>query len=95
MLDTEAPSELLMRASAPRPACSQARAKSPASSACSAQGCQLSRSGKSRAISAASASPAAGSSSVCRAIAQAGATGAARLASFRAPVLALPLRLPK
>jgi hypothetical protein len=48
--------------------------------------------GTSRAISAASASPAAGSSSVWRAIAQACATVASRLSSRRSAVLALPLR---
>ncbi|GEM_PF-4687895 len=95
MLDTEAPSELRICASASRPAASQARARSTASSACSAHGCQPSRSGKWVAIRAASARPAAASSSVCRAMAQACSTVAARLASFRSPVLALPLRWPK
>src|SRR5690606_19912174 len=49
----------------------------------------------SSAISSGSARPAAGSSSVWRAIAQACSTVARKLSSRRSPVLALPLRLPK
>src|SRR5690606_18272019 len=78
---------------------SQARARSTARSGSSGQGCQSSKSGQpsgpGRAISPASASPAAGSGSVWRAIAQAWATVASRLPSRRSAVLALPLRWPK
>ena len=84
-----------MRASTSRPAASAARAMAIARSASNAAGCQLSNSRWVVAISAASARPAAGSSSVWRAIAQACATVASRLSSRRSAVLALPLRLPK
>ena len=99
-LPSEAPSEFDTRPSAWRPAASQARARSTAWSACNRHGCQVSRSGKlpsaaGRAISPASARPAAGSSSVWRAIAQACSTVASRLESCRSAVLALPLRWPK
>ena len=92
---SDAPSELLMRASASRPACSQANARSMAPSASMAHGCQLSNSRRSVAIRSASARPDAGSASVWRAIAQACSTVARRLSACRSAVLALPLRWPK
>ena len=92
---SDAPSELPIRGSTSRPACSQARARSIARCASMSHGCQLSNSRRVVAISAASARPAAASSSVWRAIAQACATVASRLSSRRSAVLALPLRWPK
>ena len=91
---TEAPSELLMPAWA-RPASSIAMPSSIACAVSMSQGCHRSRSGNAPAMRAASASPAAGSASVWRAIAQACSSVAWIESGWRSAVLAEPLRWPK
>ena len=66
-----------------------------ARSASRSHGCHPSKSRRSVAMRSASARPAAGSASVCRAIAHAWSTVAPRLSACRSAVLALPLRCPK
>src|SRR5271168_27891 len=92
---TDAPSELLIRASNLSAAASHDLAISMARSAVTFQGCERSRFEGERAMSAASASPEAASSAVNRAILQAFATVARTASREKSAVLAEPLRCPK
>ncbi len=93
---TAAPSEFVMRVeSTAIAAASHAIAMSHARSGVISQGCDRSSPGTSLARSAASGSPAHGSSAVYFAIVQALATVSRSAAAPRSPVLALPLRVPK
>src|SRR6202451_1620816 len=84
-----------MRASKASAAASQDLAISMARSALTFQGCDRSRFGGARAMSAASASPALSSSAVKRAMLQALATVARTASMEKSAVLAVPLRCPK
>ncbi|MNE77814.1 hypothetical protein D3C80_1741670 [compost metagenome] len=88
------PSALRMRGSASNAAASQARAISMAFSGSISQSWYRSRSGISRAISAASAKPEHSSSEVCLAIANAAVTVSRIASGPLAEVLAEPLRWP-
>jgi hypothetical protein len=95
LVETEAPSELLMRGSNARPAASASSAKATAASASIVHGCHWSKSRDSRAMRASSASPFAVSGSVCFAMAQAISTVRFKLSGLRSAVLALAFRWPK
>src|SRR3990170_2108858 len=94
-VESVAPSELVMRLSAPKAAASHATARSRAASGSMLQGCDKSRSGMSRARSCGSGNPAHSSSAVNPAMLKALATVSRIACGRKSPVLAEPLRWPR